>query len=76
MALTLEGRVALVTGSSRGIGEAIALRLAQEGAKVAVNYHTGEEAAARVVEAIAASGGDAVSIGADVSREDQVNTLL
>ncbi len=76
MALTLEGRVALVTGSSRGIGEAIALRLAQEGAKVAVNYHTGEEAAARVVEAIAASGGDAVSIGADVSREDQVNTLV
>jgi 3-oxoacyl-[acyl-carrier protein] reductase len=72
----LEGRVALVTGSSRGIGEAIALRLAQEGAKVAVNYHTGEEAAARVVEAIAASGGDAVSIGADVSREDQVNTLV
>ena len=76
MALTLEGRVALVTGSSRGIGEAIALRLAREGAKVIVNYHTGEKAASRVVEAIAASGGDAVSIGADVSQEDQVNALV
>ena len=74
--MNLEGRIALVTGASRGIGEVIALRLAQAGAKVAVSYHTGEEAAAKVVEAITTSGGEAIAVGGDVSQEGQVEALI
>ena len=64
---SLEGKRALVTGASRGIGRAVALRLAADGAAVAVNYHTGEAEAAEVVAAITGAGGTAVSIGGDVS---------
>ena len=74
--MRLEGRIALVTGSSRGIGEVIALRLARDGAKVAVNYYTGTEAASKVVESILAIGGDSFAVGADVSQEDQVESML
>ncbi len=74
--MKLEGRVALVTGASRGIGEAVALRLARDGAKVAVNYLTGAEQASRVVEAISAAGGEAVAIAGDVTREDQVESMV
>ncbi|MDP2182597.1 MAG: 3-oxoacyl-[acyl-carrier-protein] reductase [Actinomycetota bacterium] len=63
----LTGKVALVTGASRGIGAAIALRLAKEGATVAVNYAGNAEAAASVVERIVAGGGRAVAFQADVS---------
>ncbi|MCI0889038.1 MAG: 3-oxoacyl-[acyl-carrier-protein] reductase [Chloroflexi bacterium] len=56
-----------MTGASRGIGRAVALRLAADGAAVAVNYHTGEAEAAEVVAAITGAGGTAVSIGGDVS---------
>ena len=62
----LEGRTALVTGAARGIGKAIALRLAHEGAKVVVNYKTSEAQAKEVVEQIAAGGGEALMIQADV----------
>ena len=74
--MDLQSNVALVTGASRGIGEVIATRLASEGAKVAVNYHTGADAAASVVKAIRDAGGDAFSIGADVSQEDQVGSMV
>ena len=56
-----------MTGASRGIGRAVALRLAADGAAIAVNYHTGEAEAAEVVAAITGAGGTAVSIGGDVS---------
>jgi acetoacetyl-CoA reductase/3-oxoacyl-[acyl-carrier protein] reductase len=62
----LEGRTALVTGAARGIGRAIALRLAGEGAKVAVNYKTSAAEAKQVVEQIVAGGGDALLIQANV----------
>jgi acetoacetyl-CoA reductase/3-oxoacyl-[acyl-carrier protein] reductase len=62
----LEGRTALVTGAARGIGRAIALTLAREGARVAVNYRTSERDAKAVVEQIAAEGGEGLVIQANV----------
>lgn len=62
----LESRTALVTGAAKGIGKAIALRLAREGAKVAVNYKTSEKEAKQVVEDVVAAGGDALLVQADV----------
>ena len=74
--MSLEQRVALVTGASRGIGEVIALALARQGAKVAVNYHTGADRAAGVVAAIEEAGGSAIAIGADVSVQSEVEALV
>ena len=66
----LTGKVALVTGASRGIGAAIACRLARAGAKVAVNYHFSRDAAASVVDDITSEGGDALLLEGDVSQDD------
>ncbi len=72
----LAGQVALITGASRGIGAVIAHRLAQDGARVAVNYRSSENAAHDVVGAIADAGGAAVAIGGDVAREDEADALV
>jgi 3-oxoacyl-[acyl-carrier protein] reductase len=64
--MTLEGRVVLVTGASRGIGAATARLLAKNGARVAVNYSQSEAAARGVVQSITAEGGHALAVGADV----------
>jgi 3-oxoacyl-[acyl-carrier protein] reductase len=69
-------RVALVTGGSRGIGRAAALRLAQDGADVAISYVTREAEARQVVAAIEAMGHKAVSAPCDVSRRDAVESLV
>lgn len=72
----LNEKVALVTGGSRGIGRAIALALAERGARVAVNYVANAEAAAAVVEEIAGAGGQAIAIQGDVSRAEDAKRLV
>ncbi len=76
MAPNLEGHVALVTGASRGIGRAVALRLAAEGVKVAVNYNSGEAPAQQLVDKISAQGGEALPLQADVAEEAQVKSMV
>jgi 3-oxoacyl-[acyl-carrier protein] reductase len=72
----LGGKVAIVTGSSRGIGRAVAERYASEGARVVVNWVRGEREADAVVDAIKAQGGDASSIQGDVSSSADVRELV
>lgn len=74
--LDLTDRVAVVTGSSRGIGRAIAIKLASLGAKVVVNYHTSEDAAQEVVEQIKANGSEAIAVHADVKDAEQAKGLI
>lgn len=74
--MQLENKVAVVTGSSRGIGRAIALELAARGAKVVVNYNSNSAAAEEVVGKITESGGEAIAIQADVSKLDQAKALI
>ncbi len=73
---SLAGKVAIVTGASRGIGRAIALRLSQEGASVVVNYARGSEQAKEVVSAIEAAGGKALAVQADVSKTAEIRHLF
>lgn len=72
----LAGKVAVVTGSSRGIGRAIAIRLGARGARIVVNYAHGARGAAETVEAIVAAGSDAVAVRADVSDPSQIEALF
>src|SRR5438094_9842 len=72
----LVGKAGIVTGASRGIGAAIAKRLAAEGAKVIVNYSTSQAAAEEVVAAIRAAGGEAVAVKADVGTPAEIPALF
>ena len=72
----LDGKKALVTGASRGIGREVALRLASEGASVAVNYNTGEAEAREVVAEIEAGGGKAIALQGDVANAEQAEALI
>ncbi|MEM3120619.1 MAG: 3-oxoacyl-ACP reductase family protein [Nitrososphaerota archaeon] len=72
----LRGRVALVTGASRGIGAAIATRLGVSGARVVCNYSKSEAAASKVVSRIVESGGEAIAIRADVASKEEVEAMV
>src|SRR4028119_342355 len=72
----LSDRVAIITGASRGIGRAVALALAAEGANVVVNYATSWTAAPEVGEAITEGGGSAIALQADVSKLEQIDALV
>jgi 3-oxoacyl-[acyl-carrier protein] reductase len=72
----LDGKVAVVTGASKGIGSAIAKALANEGAAVVVNYASSKAGADAVVEAITSAGGKAIAVQGDVSKADQAKALI
>ena len=72
----LEGQTAIVTGASRGIGKAIAIFLAKEGAEVIINYSSSLENANKVVSEINSFGGNAYPLQADISNENSVNELI
>jgi 3-oxoacyl-[acyl-carrier protein] reductase len=72
----LEGKIAIVTGGSRGIGAAIAKRLARDGAKVAITYSKGADAAASVVKEIERDGGKAIAIQADATDANAVKAAV
>jgi len=74
--MVLNGRTAIVTGASRGIGRAIALNLAKKGAAVLVNYAGRADAAAEVADAIRGAGGRALVYGADVSIPEEVDAMV
>ena len=76
MSRKLEGKVALVTGGSRGIGATIAERLAADCAMVAITYPKGADAAASVVEVIKSAGGKAIALQADATAADQVKPAI
>ena len=72
----LKGQKAIVTGSSSGIGTAVAIGLASAGAEVVVNYAGNEQSANKVVDQIKANGGSAIAIQADISKEDDVERMF
>jgi len=72
----LKGKVALITGSSRGVGSAVALGFAKEGAKVIVNYTSNEKAANEVAEAIKQIGSQAIVVRGDVAKREEADSLV
>jgi glucose 1-dehydrogenase len=72
----LEGKVVVITGSSTGLGEAMAIRFAKEKAKVVVNYRTKLEEADSVMEEIKTNGGEAIAVKGDVTIEEDVINLV
>src|SRR5262245_37680602 len=76
MSAKLNSKVAVVTGSSKGIGASIAIQLASEGAAVVVNYATSREGADRVVGEITARGGRAIAVQADLAKEPDIRRLF
>jgi len=74
--MSLAGKFALITGSSRGIGRGIALKLAENGVKVAVHYYQNEQAATDTLAAIRKRGSDGIVVQADVSRPPEIIAML
>lgn len=74
--LNADGKVCVVTGASRGIGKAIALKLGSEGAKVVVNYASSADAAEEVATAIKASGGDAMTVKCNTGDREEIADMF
>lgn len=73
--MNLKGKVAVVSGGARDIGRAISLKLAAEGARVVFNYYASEEQAADTLEAIHDAGGEAIAVGGDMTKQEDVDKL-
>lgn len=69
-------KVAVITGSSRGIGQATALAYAQAGYRVVINYHGSREQAEKILEKIKSDGGNAIALAADISKPEECNQLI
>ncbi len=74
--MKLNGKVVLVTGGSGGLGEAICVRLAEEGAKIAINYHSHPEAAKKTQEKVKETGSEGYLVKADLGQVDQINKMV
>jgi len=74
--MSLQGKHALITGSSRGLGRGIALKLAEKGVKVAINYHQNEAAANDTLRGVQKRGSDGLIIQADVSRPEEIHRMI
>ena len=76
MSLDFKDKVAIVTGSSQGIGRAIAIELSSLGLKVVVNYSNSKIAAEKVVKNITENGGEAIAVQANVANSEDINKLI
>ena len=74
--MKLQGKVAVVTGGGRDIGRAVCVKLAQEGAKVVVNYFDSEEHSKETIDAIKAVGGDAIAVFGDVTKQADIDNMV
>ena len=74
--MSVQGKYALITGSSRGLGRGIALKLAEKGVKVAINYHRNEAAANDTLMGVRERGSDGLIIQADVSRPENIRRMV
>lgn len=74
--MKLQNKVALITGSSKGIGKAIALEFAKEGAKVVINYNNSKQEAEKLIEEIKNLGSEAIAIKADISNENEIKEMV
>ena len=74
--MKLENKVAIVTGGSGGIGQALCVRLAQEGAKIVINYRSSEDEAKETKDKVEQTGSQALIVQADLSKVDQINNLV
>ena len=73
--MKLKGKVSVVTGGARDIGRAVSIKLAREGAKVVVNYHSSAGQAESTVNEIRDAGGEAIAVAADVTSQEGVDSL-